>query len=56
MTTFQQCNNILPGMHCDIAGSIPAVTPRYCTKITMREEGRTAELLALGKLVKENAR
>ncbi len=21
-----------PGIHCDVAGSIPAVTPRYCTK------------------------
>jgi hypothetical protein len=21
-----------PGIHCYIAGSIPAVTPRYCTK------------------------
>ncbi len=21
-----------PGIHCYVAGSIPAVTPRYCTK------------------------
>jgi hypothetical protein len=21
-----------PGMHCYVVGSIPAVTPRYCTK------------------------
>ncbi len=23
-----------PGIHCYVAGSIPAVTPRYCTKKT----------------------
>ncbi len=22
----------MPGIHCYVAGSIPAVTPRYCTK------------------------
>jgi hypothetical protein len=22
-----------PGIHCYVAGSIPAVTPRYCTEI-----------------------
>ncbi len=21
-----------PGIHCYVAGSIPAITPRYCTK------------------------
>jgi hypothetical protein len=49
---------VAPGIHCYVAGSIPAVTPRYCTKkiekCSLEHKKKEKKIVQTAKSVKIN--